>query len=360
MLKMKKIFSIILATLLLFAASPFVVVAQAEDDTTDLYILSKQCPQEYVDYANETVGSLLGSYNILNPYLGNPFSFCNMDSDIYYFPVYSNGLITHTFRVCLGKDGEPTGVLSPAFAADLNEVAFLTSELNPLRIVYETADEYAAVVFRLAGYEKEVQVTPITRAADKNVAVASGNGFAAINCIPVSPIQLTRAARASTEKVLPMKITEIQGNDHWCLAYCTAMVMRYKGVNKTAYQVMKDIHGSNVSTTTPMGNLKLIPYMKSYGFHTVKSESFPDYGKTYVAIATEIDNGRPIIFNMKNKNGNSAHAIIALGYENLKGTVTVWNPWYTYFERVGGLTNYTPAESTGSYYVAGYWYNNYR
>lgn len=96
MLKLKRIFSIALATLLLFAATPFVVAAQAEDGTTGLYILSKQCPKEYVDYANETVGSLLGGHNILNPYLGEPFSFCNIDSDIYYFPVYSNGLITHT------------------------------------------------------------------------------------------------------------------------------------------------------------------------------------------------------------------------------------------------------------------------
>lgn len=47
MLKLKRIFSIALATLLLFAATPFVVAAQAEDGTTGLYILSKQCPKEY-------------------------------------------------------------------------------------------------------------------------------------------------------------------------------------------------------------------------------------------------------------------------------------------------------------------------
>lgn len=211
--------------------------------------MPKQCPKEYVDYANETVGSLLGGHNILNPYLGEPFSFCNIDSDIYYFPVYSNGLITHTFRVYLGKDGKPTGVLSPAFASDLNEVASLTSELNPLRIVYETTDEYAAVVFRLAEYEKEVQITPITREVDNDVAVASGNGF------------------------------------------------------------------------------------------------------------TEINKGRPVILNM---NGSGAHAIVALGYEDVKATTTAWNPWYTYFETVISLNDYTPAESTGTYYVAEYWYSNYR
>ena len=42
MLKLKRIFSIALATLLLFAATPFVVAAQAEDGTTGLYILSKR------------------------------------------------------------------------------------------------------------------------------------------------------------------------------------------------------------------------------------------------------------------------------------------------------------------------------
>ncbi len=358
MLKIKRIFSIVLATLVLFLVSPFVVVAQADDKTTDLYILSKQCPQEYVDYANEIIGSLLGGQNISNPCLGKPFSFCNMDSDIYYFPVYSNGLITHTFRVCLGKDGEPTGVLSPAFAADLNEVTSLTSELNPLRIVYETTDAYAAVVFRLAEYEKEVQVTPITRAADKNVAVASGNGFTIINCMPVSQIQVARATRASTGKVLPMTITETQGNDSWCLAYCTAMVMRYKGVYKTAEQVMKDIHGRNVSKSTKMGNDNLVPYMQSCGFNTVRSGSWPSYSTTYVAIVTEINNNRPVICSMS-RTGGGAHAIVALGYENVRATVTVWNPWYTYFETVTTLNAYTPSGSTGSYSVAEYWYNNY-
>ena len=213
------------------------------------------------------------------------------------------------------------------------------------------------VVFRLAEYEKEVQVTPITRAADKNVAVASGNEFTIINCMPVSQIQVARATRASTGKVLPMTITETQGNDSWCLAYCTAMVMRYKGVYKTAEQVMKDIHGRNVSTATGMGKANLIPYMQSCGFHTVKSVAWPSYGTTYTAIVTEINNDRPVIFNMTAESG--AHAIVALGYENVRATVTVWNPWYTYFETVTTLNAYTPSGSTGSYSVAEYWYNNY-
>lgn len=56
---------------------------------------------------------------------------------------------------------------------------------------------------------------------------------------------------------------------------------------------------------------------------------------------------------------SGAHAIVALGYENVRATVTVWNPWYTYFETVTTLNAYTPSGSTGSYSVAEYWYNNY-
>lgn len=355
MLKMKRFLSILLATLLLSTASPFVVAAQAENDTADLYILSKQCPEEYVEYATEMVGSLLSSYNPVNPYLGEPFSFCNMDSDIFYFPVYSNGAITYTFRVSLGADGAPTGVLSPAFAEDLNEVASMTSEFNPLRIVYETTDEYAVVVFRLAEYEKEVQITPVTRVADNDVAVAAGNGFSVISCKPTSRILVMPSSKAN--KVLPMSITETQGSNSWCLAYCTAMVMRYKGVNKTAKQVMQDIHGSNVSTGTSMGRLNLVPYMQEYGFHTIKSENWPSYIDTYMDIISEVDNDRPVILNM---NGDAAHALVALGYEDLRATTTVWNPWYPYFETIISLNDYTPAESTGTYHVAEYWYMNYR
>ena len=76
-----------------------------------------------------------------------------------------------------------------------------------------------------------------------------------------------------------------------------------------------------------------------------------------LTIISEINKGRPVILNM---NGSGAHAIVALGYEDVKAMTTVWNPWYTYFETVISLNDYTPAESTGTYYVAEYWYSNYR
>ena len=51
----------------------------------------------------------------------------------------------------------------------------------------------------------------------------------------------------------------------------------------------------------------------------------------------------------------SGHALVALGYEDVRGTVTIWNPWNPFFETVIDLNNYIVFH----YSLALYWYNNY-
>lgn len=125
--------------------------------------------------------------------------------------------------------------------------------------------------------------------------------------------------------------------------------MRYKGVSKTAKQVMQDIHGTGVSTSTVMGNANVVPYMQDYGFYTIKSSNWPSVNNTYMDIVYEVNKGRPVILNMvNNASSPSAHALVALGFEDVKGTTTVWNPWYNFFETVISLGNYAPALHLGT------------
>ena len=83
-----------LALVLLFTTNQTVLAVNVNsNDSTSiqqLYILSKQCPEQYIDYAKEIVGDILAGYNLSNASLGRPFTFSSQKSDIYYFPIYSN------------------------------------------------------------------------------------------------------------------------------------------------------------------------------------------------------------------------------------------------------------------------------
>ena len=361
-MKIKKIISLGLAILLLFSSSPATFATNHTNNlgnSNNLYILSKPCPEEYKEYAKEMAGYMLWDYNISNPILGNPFTFFNDDSNIYYFPIYSNGEISLTFRIYAGHDGSPTGVVSPVFASALNTFASKTSLSDPLKVVYENKGDHAAVVFKLNNYEQEVQVTPIIRDIVDISPNLLNEEFEIVNCIQSETINLMPKAR--TSKTLSLSITEVQGSDNWCLAYCVAILMRYRGLNTTAQKIMTNIYGDDVTKQQALDRTDAEDYLHSYGFNTLKSDYWPTASETYLKIESEIDNFRPVILNMVKKPDKKwSHAIVARGYENVKATVSVWNPFYTYFETVVSLDNYSPAESSTVYFIGEYWYNNYR
>ena len=359
MMRKRNVISLLLTFCLCFSMISPVSATDINEVSDNLYIFSKQCPEEYINFAQETVGYMLWDHSVENPYLGTPFTFSNEDSDIYYFPIYSNGEIALTFRVHLGEDGEFSGVVSPVFADDLNAIASMTSLSDPLRLVYTNKDEYAAVMFTLDDYEEEVQISPIVNDDKGIVATFLNDEFEIINCTPVEQIQVVPYSRAS--KNLNLSIIEHQSDrTNWCLAYCTAAVMRYKGVEKRAYQVMQETRktGEVVLDESVMGKERLVNYMRQYGFCTVKSEESPIYANVYSDIVSEINRDRPLIFNISK--GSSAHAVVARGYEDVKGTVSIWNPYYKYYETVNSLDRYTPAEHSGVYHVTEYWYNIYK
>lgn len=355
-MKAKRMTALVLATLILLTITPTAFSFSNEESTECLYIYSKKCPEEFTAYAKEMVGYLLWDYNVPNPSLGEAFTFSNQNSDIFYFPIFSEGKVVLTFRVYWGQNGKPTGVVSPVFAEDLNAIAVKTTSLNPLRIIYETRDNYDAVIFYMNDYEKETQITP-TIENSTNFSVISGNDeFEIVNCFPSEPIQTYPSAR--TSKSLAVSIKEIQGKDNWCLAYCSSMILRYYGTYRWAEDIMKDIHGTNVSTITAMGKVNLIPYFQQYSFNVRQSTAYPSYNKLYADIVSEINGLRPLILHVIDRNDKYTHAIVARGYEDVKGTTSVWNPNHDFFETVVDLNHYTPAiNQSRDMYVGEYWYN---
>lgn len=356
---MKRIISGIMAILLLLSLTTAAFGSEYNATDPKIFILSKPCPAEYIEYAEREVGNMFGNDYFSSPYLGAPFSFSNLDASIFYFPIFSEGKIVKTFRVYQGQDGTISGVLSQVFVEELNSIAQMTSQSNPLRISYESKREYDAIIFRLNNYELEVQTLPAT-SGTSSVATTSSPGFSVVCSKPTNQFQIAPALRSST--VLNMTITETQGSNSWCLAYCAAMVLRYSGMSSwTARKVMVSLHGENVSTKTSMGNSNFTPFMTNRGFRTEKYVS-TSAGSVFTKIVANIDNNSPVVLSMHGTKDNEDvyHSIIALGYDNYRGTVTVWNPWYSFFETIAGVGNYVPAQSSTTYAVRYCWINNYR
>lgn len=365
-MKAKRIVSLVLVVLLLCTLAPATFASTGKVKANDLYILSKECPEELEEYAEGVLGTVLRNENIATPYIGTPFTFSNQDSDVYYFPIYSNGKIVLTFRVYLGSDGEPTGVLSPMLAEELNAIAPKTSAANPLRIVYETVSNQATISFKQNNYEMVVHTNYDAAAAVPYVAATATDGAIVVNSIPTARIQVASATR--TNRVLTWDPTvENQGSQNWCLAFCTAAVMRYAGFStKRAADVMQEIYGADVTSDTVMRRVDLVPYMQGYYFFTVKSADNPSISNVLTAIAYEILASRPVILNMYNVNSgtnnlHTNHAIVAVGYDDVDSIVTVWNPWYRFVERVLDIEHYVPVNHRSyDFTPVEYWRNNYR
>ncbi len=150
---MKKTFSVsilALSVVLLFLIS--VQVNKTEDtNLPGIYLMSKKCPAEYVEYARENIRRYINSLDpsdkpsVKDLKLGNPFSFCNTDSDLFYFPVISNGSITHMLRVYKKSNGEYGAAIGKSFVEEINDLASKTSKTSPLILMMENDTAVAYV-----------------------------------------------------------------------------------------------------------------------------------------------------------------------------------------------------------------------
>lgn len=188
-------------------------------------------------------------------------------------------------------------------------------------------------------------------------------GFLVVECIPVESIQIAPSSRAS--RYLSTRISDVQEkNKAWCLAYATAAIMTYKGTSKTGRGIMEEVYGANVSDSQAFKRNDFMSYAKRYGFNifeVIYYHSTSNYATLYSRIVSEINAGRPMLLGMKSyPNGKLVyHSLVARGYEDVKGTTSVWNPWYPYYETVTNLQNYVAAEDKDKdiWQVGEYYYN---
>ena len=114
-----------------------------------LYMRTLPCPMAHAAYASDNLERALLS-ELSDPAstvgdglltVGQPFSFCNQGSDIFYFPILLDGEIVLLFRTWKsGSTGEYSGILSAHLASELSALSPLTTPEKPLSLVSEGYD----------------------------------------------------------------------------------------------------------------------------------------------------------------------------------------------------------------------------
>lgn len=119
-----------------------------------LYVRTLPCPMALAAYASDNLERFLLA-ELSDPAstvedgiltVGQPFSFCNQGSDIFYFPVLLDGEIVLLLRTWKsGITGEYGGSISAYLASELSALAPLTTPETPFSLVREGYDTTALI-----------------------------------------------------------------------------------------------------------------------------------------------------------------------------------------------------------------------
>lgn len=364
---MKKILSLILSIVMLMSLSVVAFAAEEDSkfptakDSSAIYISCYNCPPQYVSFASEKIGAFLESSEfsgLTSCYLGNPFTFANINSNVYYFPVFHSGIVICILRVYSNEQGDIFGVLSKGFSDELNSISASTSADDPLYIYLDGED----IIFKTCSIEEKVLSCYDNQNTDNLLSVENASQRIITECsvetshrISNSPVPFrssigNRYLNIFEPTGFPL---ETQGQNSWCAAYASAAILRYKGVSGLyAENILEYFYGSNPSSQSTLSDDQIYSYATALGFYTVKTNST----LTSTQLCNEIDNDRPVYIVSRRPNNTPGeedhlyHALVLCGYNDITATFRIWNPWYTCYETVSSLYNYVPYRAQAYHY----------
>lgn len=142
-------------------------------------------------------------------------------------------------------------------------------------------------------------------------------------------------------KFLQIGWDETQGDLPWCMAYVTASIMRYKtgdNINSISARSVMEWAYPDLSTSkleqTALSTSKAGDYANTHNVNPTYTSS----RRTYSQVASDIKADNPLAFicddEMTGK--KKSHAFVCRGYDDNGGNsfYSIWNPWYTQFERI--------------------------
>ena len=313
----------------------------AENGISGCYIATSDCPAAYINYATENVSDYIMSlgenldYNSIS--LGTPFAFADADADVYYFPVICNGRIEYLFRIYPNGDSFSAAITN-FLANEIEHLAQYTSANNPLYLnlvntkIVATIGSDSIVLFE---YPEDMAIPENTT---RSVSISH---YSVVDAKAPTSIDLNLRQARYTSKYINLDLTEQQGTNSWCTAYCLAAIIGTKtNYSATARGLMNIVFGSNPSTSTAFpwvsdNGATMISVAKKYGLSpTVLTTTVSN-----AVLKSEINAGRPCIVAMDR--GSGKHSVVLRGY-NTVGTWSIWNPWFDYYESYSMTGSYVP------------------
>lgn len=349
----KRIVILAFCFVLLLTSIPSTAFA-TEDGANGCYIATTECPTAYIDYATDNIStyilSLDESISYNNISIGTPFAFADANADVYYFPVICDGDIEYLFRVY--PNGDSFSAAITVFLADeIETLAEYTSENNPMYLNLVDTQIVATIgldTYVLFEYPADMATSGYP------IEYSSPSNFSVVNAKSSATIDLNLHQARYTSKYITLDLTEQQGKNSWCTAYCLATIIGTQtNYSATAKGIMSLALGSNPSTSTAF------PWVSDNGKTMVSVAK--KYGLTPIVLTTTVSNavlkaeinaGCPCIVAMDR--GAGKHSVVLRGY-NTAGTWSIWNPWFDYYESYSMTGSYVP---TG-YSSADYSYTPY-
>lgn len=352
----RKAVSLLLASILTILLMPSDISATETEMTENgCYIATTECPQGYIDFAEENASNYILSMGESSNYddiiVGSPFAFADDGSDVYCFPVICDDVITYLFRVY--PDGDSYSAAIGRFLTDdIEELSDLTSVQNPMYL--NMVDNRIVATIGTEEYMLFEYPENISNVNQTNTI--SVTEYEAVNIKEASGIELNFTQTRDVYQYINLDIVETQptvGNN-WCTAYCLAAIIRtqttfYANAEGCAIIVL----GSNAS---PSQNFPWNSIATVANQYSLSPTVLTTTASNSVLIA-ELNANRPVIAAMDS--GSYQHSVVLRGYSTV-GNWSIWNPWYSTYESYSMSGAYVPLGLTAngnSYYPYMHAYN---
>ena len=308
-----------------------------------LYLYSNPIPQEVNDYAYKNFNSVIGSLpevevaikdqEIGNIYYGSGFEF----NSIYYYSININDHIVALLSINKEQDGTYSWSLSKDFAEELDAIGKNTNQNNPARLKISNNVLYAITEDNIFSLCNNVFSDDVT---DTSKHVVNLKTYCYKNCIVKS-----LKSRLADSKYLALDRSEIQSDRPWCVAYCVAQILRYKGYSsETANGIMSYFNPNVDYNGEPLRWDQAETYARRFGLYPSYFQGTMDEGN----VQREICLGKPICLDCISTLGkNKTHAVVLRGYNNNNHTYSIWNPWYAYYTTMSANAKSFTGEGTG-------------
>lgn len=336
----------------------------AEDSNKGFYIMSEECPDEAIVYAQNNLYLYIhdlpaqderyADMDVSKIVLGTPFTIQkeNPDGkDIFYFPVMYESAIKFTIRVYKDADGSYTGIFSEYLASELEDVSDIASVSDPLILSMNNGNVMITVagntsIFIASPIGNEVLEKPVSY-SNSNSSIVNVKEAITYEVVPIDNI------RATNSKYLSLDLAENQESQQWCSAFAGSAIIRYRTSNKVyAKDIMSYYYpnSSNLANET-ITHDQLISYAKLKGCSPTKTSSTLEQS----TIVSQIDNSKPVYLSCDGTGSykKANHALVLRGYDISAGMYSVWNPWYKSYDKMPISTKeYTVDESSSFKWVS--------